>query len=213
MAGQKRPCRGKFELKTNSKWQLQFDGFKLPLHSNFKAGSNQHCLPKKQAHPPSHPRALHPCPQTALTWTVKQNKALIQVKCQLFFSFGRSISTSIMPLNWITMQMFAEAAGERWHRARSELPGLEKGRSTSSKGSINVCQHGVGLRHHCPRGRKEIPISRAIWLTPRKCYQHPNSTTPTRVGLKATDTKPSQANAKPKRKYLQEESQHMHKEC
>lgn len=86
-----------------------------------------------------------------------------------------------MPLNWITMQMFAEAAGERWHRARSELPGLEKGRTTSSKVSINVCQHRVDLRHHCLSNRKEISTNRATWLTQGKCYQHPNSTTPTRA--------------------------------
>lgn len=90
-----------------------------------------------------------------------------------FFLFGRLVSTSITSLSWITMQMFAEAAGEGWQRARSELPGFEKGRTTSSKGSINACQHEVDLRHHCLSDRKEISINRAIWLTPMEMLSAP----------------------------------------
>ena len=66
------------------------------LHSCFKAGNNQHHLPKKRSHPPSLPLPLHSCPQTALisavTRTVKQNKASIQVKHQLFLFWEVSFS-------------------------------------------------------------------------------------------------------------------------
>lgn len=162
MVGQKRSCRGTFELKTNSKWQFAIWYIETLCTPTLKLAETN-TASQKSSLPSFSPQNTLPLFPDCFNMNseAKQSTDPGQTPAFFFFFSRRLVSTSIMPLNWIAMQMFAEAAGERWHRARSELPGLEKGRTTSSKGSINVWQHGVDLRYHCLSNRKEMSLNRA----------------------------------------------------
>lgn len=146
-------------------------------------GSSSLCIPtfklavtsiasKIQAHPPSHPRTLHPCPQTAFTWTVKQNKAVIQVKCRLFFYSGGEFQHPSCLWTGSLCKCLQKQQEKDGTGPEENCQGLKRAEALHPKAALMFAST-EWVWQPCPSGWREISINRAIRLTPMEMWSAP----------------------------------------